>query len=394
MTRISDPLPGSRSDRANKIDRQGVSAPVQKRKSLIEFKSPGELRAWQEPTDFNLLSHRMLSRGDVTTLTGPPGTGKSRAALALAVTLAEGAGEWFHFKVTTPFRVMMIQDENGLSRLSNDMGSFPMTQDAEERLRISLQPDCAMLLEDAELVGDLCAAAAEHRPDLLIVDPWNSVTRDDTAAGFSGALKGLRMIASAAADANDGKRPAILVLHHPRKLRAEDGRKKGRDLSDMMAGSYQLFSKSRAGLFLAPASPDINEERVVLSITKASNYRRGKDEPMPGRSAWKMHPDGFAKIPDDDFPWDEYDGSGESGSKQPSITLSILREAFRGPDGERRWLPRKAAVEELMRLSGLTSDSIPYKCLETGPGSKFGSWLMVDERTKQLTFVGSMDGDI
>jgi hypothetical protein len=251
-----------------------------------------------------------------------------------------------------------------------------------------------MLLEDTELLGDLCSAAAEHRPDLLIIDPWNSVTRDDTAAGFSGALKGLRTIAAAAADANGGKRPAILVLHHPRKLRAEDGRKKGRDLSDMMAGSYQLFSKSRAGLFLAPASPDINEDRVVLTITKASNHRRGKDESMPGRSAWRMHPDGFERIPDEDFPWDDYEGGGESGSKQPSITLSILREAFRGADGKSRWLPRKAAVEELMRLSGLTSDSIPYKCLETGPGSKFGSWLMVDDRTKQLTFVGPMDGDI
>lgn len=388
MSRVSNPLPGSKA--ANSTSgMSSASSAAKPRKPLIEFLSPSELRNWQEPADFNLLSHRILSRGDVTTLTGPPGTGKSRAALWLATMLAEGYGEWFHFKVSTPFRVMMIQDENSRSRLSNDMKSFPMSDEAEERLQISLQPEVAMLLEDDQLVSDLCAKAASHRPDCLVVDPWNSVVKDDTAAGFSGALKGLRMISSAAADANGGKRPAILVLHHPRKLRSEDGRKKGRDLSDMMAGSYQLFSKSRAGLFLAPASPDINEEQVVLSITKASNYRRGKDDPMPGRSAWRMLSDGFREI--SDFNWDEYDGGGETANK-PRIDLNMIREVFRGPDGKSRWLPKKAAVAMLMELSGLSSDSIPYESLKTGPGSKFGDWLMLDSVTKQLKFIGEMDG--
>jgi hypothetical protein len=377
MSRIVqfDPLPGSRG--ALSVA-PGADMP---RRSLIQFKSPSELRSWQEPEDFNLLSHRILSRGDITTLTGPPGTGKSRAALWLAVQLAEGTGRWFHYQIDHPFRVLMIQDENNEARLASDMKSFVMLEESEERLRISLQPDCAMLLEDEALVGDLCVAAADHKPDLLIVDPWNAVIRDDTAAGFSIALKGLRKIASAAADANGGKRPAILILHHPRKLREGDQKKQGRDLSELMAGSYQLFSKSRAGLYLFPVASDINETRVILSIAKASNHRKGKDEDMPGRSAWEMVSDGFRAI--EDFNWPEFDGGGSAPREK--ITLEDIRAVFRGEDGRSKRLAKAAIVKALLaRCPQVSSKQTAYDAL-----GRFGEWLMEDASSGTWAYVGT-----
>jgi hypothetical protein len=51
--------------------------------SLIKFYSPSELKAYEPPPNQNMIGDYHLQRGSPSVLAGPPGCGKSRAALAL-----------------------------------------------------------------------------------------------------------------------------------------------------------------------------------------------------------------------------------------------------------------------------------------------------------------------
>jgi hypothetical protein len=307
---------GRRPDPADGPRKEGKA---RRGRPLVAFRTFADLLALKIPEDDYLISHKMLGRGSITTLVGPPGTGKSHAFFWLACLLAEGRGQWFGFDILAPCKVLVVQDENPDERLHGDALHFYSgiltTREAMGRLVVTGQPECAMHLSDPQFVGYILEEARRLGPDAILFDPWNSCVEGDTPREFQPAMKGLREIEAAAADGNDGRRPAIGLLHHPRKMRDGDGKLTGRELAERASGTYQLGGKNRVSLFLMPGSAEMDDNRVVMQVTKQNLHRRGVDPDYPKRSAWRGENGVFSRIPDHEFDWEAFAGKSEPVAK-------------------------------------------------------------------------------
>jgi len=78
----------------------------------IQFYSPNEIKNLELPPNLILVGDAHIQRGAFCIIGGPPGVGKSRAAMALAIS---GATEnnWMDLPVKQKFKTMIIQTENG-----------------------------------------------------------------------------------------------------------------------------------------------------------------------------------------------------------------------------------------------------------------------------------------
>ena len=333
--------------------RDGETSPKRK---YLEFYLPSQLLAYQEPEDHNLVGWYHVQRGAISVLGGPPGTGKSRATLWLGVLGAIGKGSWFGLPVHCQFRTLILQNENGAVRLSHDFKQITLPDDIDLWLRVSSPPPLGMIMDDPEFRAQLREVIMEFRPHLLIVDPWNSVTRDINERDYHQAFVWLREVL-----ADCPENPACLIVHHLRKPRQED-RAKGRGLINLMAGSYTIFSVPRSAMILQRASDSLDDNHVVFSPLKNNDgIELGK------RSAWEMRDGGFFEA--DDSVLDSFDAGAGGKQRAPKVTIEHLREVF---DEGQTWLKLKQAAASLMEIAGVARTTA-YDALKTwnGPFSDF-----------------------
>jgi len=121
---------------------------------------------------------------------------------------------------------MILQNENGLTRLHRDMEAMEALFDGlDGKVRISEVPDYGLALGNPHFRGDMRKAVTDFAPGLLVVDPWNACVRDDMASAYLVGLTYLREILAAAPD-----KCGCLVIHHVRKPREGD-KQRGRGLA-------------------------------------------------------------------------------------------------------------------------------------------------------------------
>ena len=149
------------------------------RKPLIEFYSPSQLKNYLIPAGQNLVGDYHIQKGAPAVLAGPPGCGKSRATLDLGVKGALGSGTWFGMQIHCKFKTLIVQSENGLTRLHRDFVQIPNLDGLDDWLRISAFPSYrGFEFANPQFRADLKAALREFGPQLVIVDPWNACVRD------------------------------------------------------------------------------------------------------------------------------------------------------------------------------------------------------------------------
>lgn len=345
-----DPLAGDTENAANP-HRDGDS-PVdgarrsekKPRKPLIEFYSPSQLKAYTPPEDQCLVGDFHLQRGAPSVLAGPAGCGKSRATLWLGVLGARGEGNWFGMPVRCRFKTLILQSENGLTRLHRDFEQIPNADGLDDWLRVSAFPSYrGFEFANAYFRADVKAALRDFGPQLVIVDPWNNVTRDTMEKDYLEAFERLREVMAEAPDA------ACLILHHLRKPRSED-RHRGRSLANLLSGSYVLVSFSRSVLVMQPASDDTEDARVV--ITPAKN----NDGELGPRTVWERKAGWFEPVTE--FDWEAFDSG--STKREPKVREEHLREVFE--DGRSRSVLKHAA-ERLQEVAGV-GRSAAYEALK------------------------------
>lgn len=330
-------------------DEQKVATPEKKAAShaaLVKFYSPSELREYVPPANANLVGDYHLQPGAVSVLGGPPGCGKSRAALTLAAALGRGEGSWFGLDVHAKARTLILQSENGLTRLHRDMLSMPQFEAVDDMVRISEPPDLGLMLSNAGFRAELRSVMEEFAPQLLILDPWNNAVRDEMAREYAEGLTFLKEITSSGPE-----KCATLILHHVRKPREGD-RQRGKDLSSLLAGSYQLGSTARAIMFLQPATSDTMDTNVVFTCSKNNDGAKGP------RSCWKLIPSGFELV--EDFDFEEFDGG--SGRPEPKVKEEHIRAVL--ADGP---MTQADATKALMAMCEI-GRSTAYDCLKTDGG--------------------------
>src|SRR6185436_18118754 len=137
---------------------------------------------------------------------------------------ASGTGKWLGLDVHTKFRSLIIQNENGLTRLHRDFAEIQGVQDVNDWLRISAPPAAGLAFHNPDFRIELREAIEEFAPDLVMIDPWNACVRDAMEKDFQEGVTRVREVL-----AELPKEPACLILHHLRKPKSDD-RHKGRGL--------------------------------------------------------------------------------------------------------------------------------------------------------------------
>lgn len=307
----------------------------------IEFLSPLQIQSYRAPEGSVLVGNNHIVRGSVFVIGGAPGVGKSRASVALAVAGALGS-PWLGLPVHRRFRSMIIQNENGRARLSEEFFALP-SQELESWIRVSPPPPFGLAFDDPGFRVDLAAAIESFKPDLILIDPWNAVAADDKAKDYLETFHRIRSLIPAGDSA-----PAIGIVAHTRKPK-QDERTNGRSLLNLLAGSYVLASVPRSVFVIQPASDDTEDNRVVVTCCK------NNDGPLGTQSAWYRRNGVFELVPD--FDWESFKEPAASG---PTIDADALVHIF---GNGKTALTKAEAVKALMEHTGCEK-SAAYNALK------------------------------
>jgi hypothetical protein len=299
---------------------------VERPRPLIEFRSPSQLKAFVPPAGSVLVGDCHIVRGAVFVIGGAPGVGKSRGAVALAEAGATGL-EWFGLKVHRNFKTMIIQSENGEHRLKDEFSELDADV-LDPWVRVCVPPPFGLTFDREDFRAVLAAAIADFKPDVIILDPWNGVARDDKAADY---LETFRLVKSVIPAGDNA--PALGIVAHTRKPKADE-RTSGRGLLATLAGSYVLASVPRCAFIMQPASDDTEDRKVVWTCCK------NNDGELGARSAWVRSNGLFASVPD--FDWDAFENAGKA--ERRTITDADMALVFE--NGAKR-LTRAAARDAL-----------------------------------------------
>lgn len=294
-----------------------------KRPPLIEFRTPSQLKAFVPPAGSVLVGDCHIVRGVVFVIGGAPGVGKSRAGVALAEAGATGF-EWFGLTVHRKFKTMIIQNENGEHRLKNEFSELN-TEQLDPWVRVCVPPPFGLTFDREDFRALLSKEIADFGPDVILLDPWNAVARDDKAADYLETFDVVRSVIPAGDSA-----PALGIVAHTRKPKADE-RTSGRGLLATLAGSYVLGSVPRCAFVMQAASDDPEDRRVVWTCCK------NNDGEMGARSAWVRSNGLFAPVAD--FDWDAFESAGRSD--RTTITEADMAAVFE--NGAKRRKPADAA---------------------------------------------------
>jgi len=277
---------------------------------LIEVLSPAQLRDYVPPEGARLVGDYHVTRGSVFVIGGAPCVGKSRAAVALAVSGATRT-PWLGLTVHRRFKTLILQTENGPIRLKDEFGAM-CDKEIDDAVRVSRPPPFGFCFDRSEFCGEVRAIIKEFQPDVVIIDPWNAATPDDKSRDY---LETFKLIRSVLPSGDEG--PALGIVAHTRKPRA-DGRASGRALLHEIAGSHVLGSVPRSVFVIQPASDDPKDNRVVWTCCK------NNDGEMGSPSAWERGNGAFTAV--EDFDWEAFYGKGKNDGLSKSDVPAVLHE--------------------------------------------------------------------
>jgi AAA domain-containing protein/CHC2-type zinc finger protein len=321
-------------------------------KSLIEFRSPLQLKNFEPPPGIILAGDCHIVRGSVFVIGGAPGVGKSRAAVALAEAGAT-QHEWFGLPVRRQFKTMIVQTENGEFRLSREFGELDC-EALENFVRVCPPPPYGLCFARDGFREQLAAAVAAFAPDVVIYDPWNAAAREQDSREYLDTFDALRSVLPFGDDA-----PALGIVAHTRKPKTDE-RASGRALLNLLAGSYVLGSVPRTVFVMQAASDETTDNRVVWTCCKNNDGELGV------RSAWERRNGLFAPVRD--FDWEAFDAPEKD--RRELISETDVAAIFR--NGELR---KAEAVKRLQSNTGAHRASC-YRALE--PNGRFARHLVVE----------------
>jgi hypothetical protein len=322
------------------LQRQYDDTTPTERKTFIEVLWPSELRSYEPPPGVVLVGENHITRGSVFVIGGAPGVGKSRAAVALAEAGATGYN-WFGYTVHSKFKTLIVQNENGRFRLKQELAELDCSL-LDDYLRITPPPPYGLCFNRDEFREQLLQAISDFAPDVVVIDPWNAVARDDKAKDFLSAFESLRAVIPAG---DNG--PAIGIVAHTHKPKIGE-RSSGRALLNLLAGSYVVGSVPRCVFIMQSATDEVTDNRIVWTCCKNNDGELGE------RSAWERRNGLFEPV--HEFDWETFGSSEKNADPLWGKVAGIAEEL-----GDRA--TRAAIARELEKLGA--SLATAYRHIET-----------------------------
>ena len=204
----------------------------------INFHPPSWYADYQPPEMVQLLGDHHIQKGSIAILGGAGGVGKSLAVTTLAVAGAT-TGEWFGLKVHKKFKTMILQAENSNTRLKNEYVNHDIRQ-VDEWIRVSEPPERGFSFDSPEFRNHLRSESEKFSPDLVVLDPWNHIAKDDNIDSYNKALDRILEVYPVGEH-----NPALLIVAHTRKPNP-DRDPEGSNLMFEISGSHKLTTIARS----------------------------------------------------------------------------------------------------------------------------------------------------
>lgn len=289
---------------------------------------PEAFRAFEPPPDLNFIGAGYIRRRQLTTLIGPPGVGKSRLSLWLAVSHITGRNFFDLDAANGPAKWLFFGNENDPLRQKTDLGYFYNHLTAPEQklvdqylyLHVLDKPDDGIItLADAEAYAKLTATLKSVQPDVIVFDPWANMIEGNENDNEE-VRKTLKLLLKAVTSCCPNA--AILVIHHARTGKST-AIEAGNNFSggSLGRGSKALVSSARCELALWPGHSE-DSSRLVLTCEKVNNVK-------------KFEPKGLLfehgiYVPDHNFDLDSWrDDIAGTRSSGKTLTIEDLVDAVR-----------------------------------------------------------------
>ena len=273
----------------------------------------------QVPQHLALVGDNEICMGydGVVVMAGPGSSGKSLCTAALALSGAIGKGTWMGRKVHRKFKTLIIQAENGITRMKKEVEALTANHpgvNIHDHIFFSEPPEGGLPFHNAEFRTAVRRAVAELQPDLVIIDPWSQVATEDAAKEVVDKLAEIRSCFPAGDQC-----PGLLIVAHTKKPRAGEVHR-GRSLTSLVSGSVALPNTARCVYVLLPWSEDPEDSRIYWCCPKLNNGE------MYAASVWRRK---FGTLFDHDEETNPLDWGKEfENDDAQAISVADLKAAF------------------------------------------------------------------
>jgi len=240
--------------------------------------SGSRLRTVPVPEKVDILGDGVISLGQLTTIIGQGGTGKSRVTMQIAISQILGwsmAGLKTH---PTPLKHLLIGTENSIYRQKSEYQKMTHSLTPEQRERVDANmffhivqemDDAFIHLGSDDIRRKWVDTFEAVNPDVVYIDPYGEVHVGDINKDAD-VRHTLREITKVCRRFNP--RTAIVIVHHGRTGRSNIAQAVGWDKGNYALGSKALYSGARSQINIAPADPD-DASRIIFSCGKSNDAK-------------------------------------------------------------------------------------------------------------------------
>jgi len=277
----------------------------------------------------NYLFDGVFSKGQVMTLLGPGGAGKSRLLLQLAAAMIVGK-DFLGIKMPArKLRWLFIQNENSARRLQSDFQRLKAWigeehwQDVSDNIRIQTPEryeDTLLDLDNPESKKLVERYITQNEPDVIVFDPLCAFTSGslNSDSSMRKVCMGLNQVSR-----NGNEDCSVVVVHHT--LTGKEGARKavGLDRASYGRGSKALHSWTRGQINVAPGSSTDNR-MLLISCGKNSNGQEFKPFGI------RLNPDTLIYELDEDFSLEQWEARLNGGAEKLNPT-AVAKIVAKGP---------------------------------------------------------------
>lgn len=246
---------------------------IRKVQEILDYKIPPDHGLVRNESD-----EALFEFGSVAGIVGPPGVGKSRMALQLAISQITGR-TWCDLKTIGPARRwLMIGNENSRRRIARDFQGMCKNLSAEklDLLRANL------FTQVPETDGDMVIAIKADnmtrwrntlqriKPDVVVVDPFEACLENYDVNDAAAVRDTIQRMASITHEANP--LATVIFVHHARTGQANASQATGFGKDNFAKGSKTFTSMIRLQINIAPGDAD-DFGKLVVSVGKSNDAK-------------------------------------------------------------------------------------------------------------------------
>ena len=327
-----------------------------------------DFEVYHPPENTNYMGDRVLSAGEMVSVAGIGGIGKSRATLQLAICSVLGF-DWGALKTHAQGKKwLFIQTENSAARTKNDY--LPMTRGLPDAQRLMLH-DCIRIqgnlndldmennLDDPVAYAALAAEIADYDPDIVVWDPLTDFfigENEDASMQMRNTTRTLKRLSQTI------RRDVItFILHHSRGGHAGASGILGLDKSEFARGSKALRNSCRSQILMAPGTTELADNIIVVDCGKNNNGR------LFERFAVRLDEDRMWYQLISDFDFDEWEtmlgkGKNKRGAGRKPLEIDKSSITARLKTGEET--AQSTVVFDVMKHFAMSESTVKRKVKE------------------------------